>query len=294
MRPMHLLFLADAVSQDIAGGSRTVAYELARELLRRNHQITFLVAHQKTGTPDDEIIEGMRVIRYLGAGDRKRFVQEGEVVAQKLRAETKIDLVHTHFAYAATGPLRALSGIPHVRSFYGPWHEESLVEDKTKLANLSGRKRLVAQIKMPLAYHAKKKIEQKNIQLAQNVVVLSQQSVGEVLYLGYPQEKIHIVPAGADIHRFTLGDKNASRTHLNLPQDSSILFTIRRLVPRMGIDNLITAMTEVVKKHPDILLLIGGRGPQKETLEAQIEALGLAQNIRLVGFVSGGRSGSLL
>jgi len=36
---------------------------------------------------------------------------------------------------------------------------------------------------------------------------------------------------------------------------------------------------------PEVLLLIAGRGPLADALQAQIDALGLAQHVRLLGFV---------
>ena len=51
---MNILFLADAVFEDLPGGSRMVAWELAHGLARRGHSVTFLVAHQGAKAPDEE------------------------------------------------------------------------------------------------------------------------------------------------------------------------------------------------------------------------------------------------
>ena len=65
---MRILFLADAVFNDLAGGSRMVARELARELMERGHEVTFLVARVKPDAPLHDTVEGARVVRYEGAG----------------------------------------------------------------------------------------------------------------------------------------------------------------------------------------------------------------------------------
>ena len=66
---MNILFLADAVFEDLPGGSRMVAWELAHGLARRGHSVTFLVAHQGAKAPDEECsADGVRVLRYAGAG----------------------------------------------------------------------------------------------------------------------------------------------------------------------------------------------------------------------------------
>ena len=122
---MRILFLADAVFEDKPGGSRVVARELARGLVGRGHEVTFLVARHGPEAPGDERSEGVRIVRYTGAGRAGAFVRTGGRAAARLWAEGAFDVAHTHFAYAALGPLVALPrGLPHVRSFYGPWDAE--------------------------------------------------------------------------------------------------------------------------------------------------------------------------
>jgi glycosyltransferase involved in cell wall biosynthesis len=285
MPAMHVLFLADTVAQDNAGGSRTVAHETARELVALGHQATFLVGQQRAELPFDEHLDGYRVLRHPGTPYGKEYQAEGARVAEELLQKEKIDIVYTQLAHAAPGPLTVLKNIPHVRIFYGPCHEEYRVEERAKLAQRRGFSKLKQTLKIRREYREKRDVERGNVLAAQKVIVLSQHSAQEVIELGYPNENIVVIPAGADIHRFTVGDKQASRTHLHLPSDAPILFTIRRLVPRMGLDNLITAMQEVVQKYPNALLLIGGTGILKENLEEQVRRLNLTQNVRLLGFV---------
>jgi glycogen(starch) synthase len=54
----------------------------------------------------------------------------------------------------------------------------------------------------------------------------------------------------------------------------------------MGLHNLIEAMSEVTKRHPDVLLLIAGKGALKEKLDSYICSNNLAANVRLLGAVS--------
>ncbi|MBN6746157.1 glycosyltransferase family 4 protein, partial [Acidithiobacillus sp. MC2.1] len=70
------------------------------------------------------------------------------------------------------------------------------------------------------------------------------------------------------------------------PQDRPIVFAVRRLVRRMGLEDLIEAMVEVRRRVPDVLLLIGGRGPLQGELTARIEHLGLTDHVRLLGYLS--------
>ena len=82
-----------------------------------------------------------------------------------------------------------------------------------------------------------------------------------------PSEKIVIIPGGINLQWFYPAiDKIKIRRLLNIPPKKMILFTVRNLVPRMGLENLIYAIREVVETVQDIYLVLGGQGPLKKTL----------------------------
>ena len=287
---LRILFLADAVFEDLPGGSRVVARQLAQGLADHGHDVTFLVARQAADTPDDVRSAGIRTVRYEGAGQGRAFVRAGRQACARLWAERPFDIVHTHFAYAALGPLRAVPrSVPHLRTFHGPWDAEGWVEDSARLAEMRGRPwprtaaRALRNRAVRLLRH---EVERTNLRRSAAAVVLSEQTRGEVLSFGYPADRIRKIPGGSDTARFVpAADRAAVRRALGLPADRRVLFTVRRLAPRMGLDNLITAMPAVVERHPDVLLLIGGKGPERERLAGLIAAHGLGEHVRLVGFI---------
>lgn len=156
-----ILHINDIDAADSSGGGRTVVWELMREQAKAGHRVTLLVGRHALESPADERRDSCRIVRYPGAGEGKRFNDEGEAAARKLLAAgEKFDIVHTHFAWAALGPLRALKEIPHVRSFYGPWHDESRVEDLARMAKTSNPLKKVALAALaPVKWAAKRKIE---------------------------------------------------------------------------------------------------------------------------------------
>jgi glycosyltransferase involved in cell wall biosynthesis len=277
---MRLLFLADGLFEDKPGGSRVVARELARGLARRGHAVTFLVPGHQPDAPEDQRREdGIRVVRYAGAGQGMAFVRAGRAACARLWAEAGgFDLAHTHFAYAAWGPLQALpAGAAHVRSFYGPWDLEGWVEDRAR-----GQNALRARIRRAL----RRRVERTNLRRSRAVIVLSEHSRGEVAALGYPNGRTHTLPGGVDGARFTPApDRRAVRAELGLPPQRRLLLSIRRLAPRMGLENLLRAMPRVIERCPDALLVIGGKGPERERLERTIALLGLSDHVRLAGFI---------
>ncbi len=279
--PLRVLFLADAHFDDLPGGSRVVARELARELTQRGHQVTFLVARHAPGTPDDCVEDGARIVRYSGAGTPLAFLREGRRACAKLWAEKPFDIVHTHFAYAALGPLRAVPrGTPRLRSFYGPWDEEGWIADAAK------RQRRLGMVKEQVKRRLRRIVEGANLKRGKAVVVLSEHSHREVHDFGYPDKDIHLIAGGADVERFTPAQNRADvRRALGLPVDRTLLLSVRRLAPRMGLDNLIKAMPAIIARRPDALLLIGGKGPEQERLQQLVDQNGLQNHVRLLGFI---------
>jgi glycosyltransferase involved in cell wall biosynthesis len=72
-----------------------------------------------------------------------------------------------------------------------------------------------------------------------------------------------------------------ARAKLNLPPDAPLLLTAARLTPWKGVQHLISALASV----PDVHLLVAGDGEMQPQLEAQAQALGIAQRVRFLGRV---------
>ena len=278
---MRILFLADAVFDDLPGGSRVVARELACGLARRGHAVTILAARQTPQGPDDFKVGGVRVVRYAGAGNPINFVRGGRRACAQLWAEEPFDIVHTHFAYAAVGPLRAVpADAVRVRTFHGPWDEEGWLEDRRRGGPIGA-------VRAHLKRKLRRGVEAANLAGSAHVLTLSEtfRRLAVDKY-GVPEAKAETIPGGTDVARFRPAqDRRAVRAGLGLPADRTLLLSVRRLAPRMGLDNLIRALPAVVARIPDALLLIGGRGPERAALEALAAELGMTGHVRMLGFI---------
>ncbi len=288
---MRVLFLDDAVFADVPGGSRMVAWELARILVQFGHDVTFLVPHHRTDTPDEDWVDGIQIVRYPGAGKAFQFVRHGREACARLWARGAYDIVHTHFAYAALGPLQAVPvDVARVRSFYGPWNEEGWVEDRADLEQRRADplwKRLLRTVRNHGMRFLRRRIEARSLRCSRAVIVLSEQSRQEVHAFGETRTSLVKIPGGVDLARFVpAADRSAVRRTLGLPGDRRILLSVRRLTPRMGLDNLIEAMPTVLAQYPDTLLLIGGKGPEHARLAELIAQRGLQNSVTLLGFIS--------
>lgn len=94
---------------------------------------------------------------------------------------------------------------------------------------------------------------------------------------GVPASKITFIPNFAEV------DENASpvsRAGLSTPDDAFVFLTLGRLHTNKAFDTLLAATALV----PDVILWLGGEGPERAALEAQARSLGIADRVRFLGW----------
>ena len=97
--------------------------------------------------------------------------------------------------------------------------------------------------------------------------------------------RIKIIPHGVNIYKFNPNKKSLDlRKYLHL-ENEIFLFSLQRLHPRKGVEYLIKAMSEIVKKCSNVKLIIGGTGPEVNKLKLLINELKLQSKIELIGFI---------
>jgi glycosyltransferase involved in cell wall biosynthesis len=72
---------------------------------------------------------------------------------------------------------------------------------------------------------------------------------------------------------------------MNWPDDKKIVFCVRRMVRRMGLENLIDAFGRVAAGQPDAVLILAGKGPLLAELQSRANAIGLEGRIIFQGFI---------
>jgi glycosyltransferase involved in cell wall biosynthesis len=98
--------------------------------------------------------------------------------------------------------------------------------------------------------------------------------------VGVSREKIAVVHSGVD-----LSDRDHSsslerlRAQLDLKSNTTIVTCVGRLVPNKGHRFLIEATKEVVRRHPEVRLLLVGTGPARGTLSDLVAELGLGRHV---------------
>ncbi len=194
---------------------------------------------------------------YLGASKRTPnlpgLLASGLKLAHIIRAE-RIDLVNTHHRFAALAARLAsrLTGAPVVTTLQEvPWRNRGL----TRFA------------------------------LGVQAITMSAMMKRFVVETcGASPDRVTVIPIGIAIPA-PLSDDQRRRllAELHLKDDAPIIVSVGRLVSRKGHIYLIRALPDVVRRHPDVQVVLVGDGEERSTLEREAQALGVAGNVIFAG-----------
>ena len=130
-------------------------------------------------------------------------------------------------------------------------------------------------------------VEGNTLQRCRKIVVLSKFMCSKLEHLHGQTSKIEIIPGGVDTETFRPAtDRKRVGEELGLPDDKIILLTVRNLRPRMGLSNLITAISMCGPLRSKLHLIIAGSGKLSEKLKNQSEKMGLSDEIIFPGRIS--------
>ncbi len=266
---LTVIVLTDIIPEDVKGGSGTVAWELSREISDRGHKVIIITKGQNNKVKK-EIVMNIEIHRYYSNPFKFK-----EIWKEVLSKNTP-DIVNGHNPYTTYWATCLNKKIPMVYTFQSPWHEEYEIRSKDLKRNF--------MVKM-FGSVLRNIIEYKVLKCAKKIMAAS-------IFMQDKIQKYHklnsqIIPLGVDVKKFfPAKDIPSIRQKINIPKEKLVILTVRNLVSRMGLENLIQAMDDISKKIPDAYLVIGGTGYLKKKLERQIAKLNLQKFIRVEGYIT--------
>ena len=267
--PLNVLVCTDIIQEDDAGGSGRVAWETAKRLAAMGHRPVVLTKGARN-KKDFEIFEEIEVYRYRGNPLKLRAL-----LRDILARHGRIDVMELHHPYTGGLALAALKGVPAVYNFHSPWGEEYAIRcrdlGKGPLRRLLGA--------------GMRKFLERRVLKASSVILNASRFMAENLKAAHGLDS-RLVPLGVDLDKFRPeADTGELRERLGLPAGAFMVFTVRNLASRMGLENLVEAAASVVKERPDAFFVIGGSGYLRGKLEALIKPAGLSGSVRLAGYI---------
>lgn len=284
---MRVLLLAEVTAEQVIGGAERVLRNQAVGLAALGHRVELLTRAPVGAVEDAIAVGGLRECRYaVNRAHEAAFlwssVRRSVDAFDRLRRTEPLDAVVIHQALAGLGPilLRRHAASRWIYVCHSLAHEEF----GTRQAPPSSA---VARVRRQINLRGRRWVEQTVMKRCDRVVVLSQFMRRRVMAThGIPSDRIVVIPGATDPRVFApVPDRQGPRAALNLPADRTVLFTVRNLVPRMGLENFIDAIAASGAAGLGCVAVIGGEGPLRAALDARIRSRGLEDVVRLVGFI---------
>jgi len=261
-RPRVLMIIAKF--HPVIGGTENQALLLCKSLIKRGVDVSVLT-RQVNGLPDYADVQGVPVARAIRVVDRGKLFGVTYFLSCLYFLfvhRRKFDLVHCHILHGFHSMASVL-----LRKIF---RKKVII----KVASTGVLSDLV-MLRQSLfgAYMLR------FLRGADRLVALCSQAVAEARAHGFPEDRIVSIPNGVDASRFK---PLLSREHSR----KKIVYA-GSLTATKGVDVLIDAFAGLHQEHALLRLDIFGDGPLRERLQEKAAQLGLSEEIRFYGAVSG-------
>ncbi len=121
---------------------------------------------------------------------------------------------------------------------------------------------------------------------ADRVVTISDYTCDQLTSLGVPAARISKITPGVDTRRFYPDEAAGAAVRVRYRlEDRPVILTVSRLVPHKGHDVVIKALPSVLRHVPDLVYLVGGKGPALEQLRSLARDCGVSDHVIFAGYV---------
>jgi glycosyltransferase involved in cell wall biosynthesis len=285
-RLLNILFVADVSIQNVIGGAERVLHEQSTRLVQRGHNIHILTRRLPGHDTEYECISDVGEWRYdCNYNNQLLFlhsiIKNAKLLFEKLHNKFHFDFINFHQPFSSFGVIQspAMNWVPKLYTCHSFSFEEFITRN-------NGQNGLLELTYNLLNICTRRWIEKKVLANSDKITVLSNFTKKKLIdKYKIPADKVSVIHGGVDLNRFKLSKKRALiRKAIGIPDNKIVILTVRNLVNRMGLDNLIYALNNIVNSAPDIYLVIVGDGPLKPNLIVLTNNLGLNDFIHFAGF----------
>ncbi len=296
---MNIVLLSDVSATHVSCGMERMLREQALGLAHLGHRVQ-IIARAPADDPRPHVRIGpVDEWRFAASGTQdvsillsaiRRSVEVFDRVVQSIRP----DIVLIHHPLAGLGPILLRRGA--VRTWatfcHGLSPEAYGTSTSDEPAGEPSNPGLDAMFRAATT-RGRYWVEHLVLARSSRVIVLSEWLRDQVAAAhDLPPRLIWRIPGAADPERFRPpSDRAQIRQDLGWPAAGTVLFTLRRLVRRRGLEQLVDAMGQLGEDARDVRLVIGGEGPLRAALEERIEARGLSAQVTLAGYIPESRLG---
>jgi glycosyltransferase involved in cell wall biosynthesis len=260
------------------GGMEVHAEHLVRELARR-HAVHLLVerAHEAPPAPQGVTVEAALTRRW------RRSLRHVLDAARRTAPDAILALNAAYGALGRGAPCPVVVrvvGNDFTRAWIGPHLPGRFLFWRLPSGNAASPGRWLRR----LDQRTRNRAVQRGLDTCRTILPNSRYTDGELVRCGVVHPERRVIVGGVDLARFAPAGREAARAALALPA-GVVLLTAARLTRKKGIDLLLRAVGAARLSHPELTLVVVGRGEEQEALERQARDGGLAGAVRFTGSV---------
>jgi len=269
---MKILFISDVYFPRINGVSTSIE-TFRRNLRALGHTVHLIAPDYLTPSSDETGI--MRVpARAIPFDPEDKLMQYNWVMkrVEQLRAE-QYDVIHIQTPFVAHylgTKLSRLLEIPCIETYH-TFFEEYLYH-------------YIPFVPKLLMRHIAKRFSRHQGNSLDGMVVPSHPMLHVLKAYGITTHS-QVIPTGIEPASFVPGDREAFRNNYNIPQDRPVLLFLGRVAHEKNIGFLLKVLGSVRKEISNVLFVIAGEGPARESLENEVKSLGLSDNVMFIGYL---------
>lgn len=273
--PLRVAMVSNNYFPFVSGVS--VSVERLRQGLREaGHLVQLLVPRYRETWQDDDTIHRVPTLMAFGEKREFRLTNPFSVRFRRCLRAFRPDVIHVHhpFWLGSMGLwMGRRLGVPVVYTYH------TRLEHYAHFVPLPG-----ALFRNLISHYLIKRFSNR----CQGVIVPTHSAEEYLRMIGVKTPTL-VQPTGIDAQRFASVDAHALealRAQLNVSPSATLLISVSRISKEKNIGFMLESLAELKRQgHDELHLLLIGDGPDRQTLQAQIETLALADQVTLVGAV---------
>ncbi|MBR4720587.1 MAG: glycosyltransferase [Clostridia bacterium] len=120
-------------------------------------------------------------------------------------------------------------------------------------------------------------------------IIVPSQKAGNFAFLSSMKERLTVIPNGIELEKYqktlSILERQSLRKSLGIDDNTKIMVSVSRLSKEKNAREIIAFLPSLLKKMPDVKLLIVGDGPDRSHLEKQAKKLNIKYKIIFAGRV---------
>ncbi|MBM4448828.1 MAG: glycosyltransferase family 4 protein [Chloroflexi bacterium] len=267
--------IGDHGGSGFIGGGAVSALRLSAGLAKKGHEITIITTPHRypgkaAGSLDWAEVRCLPVAGdYLSLRYGLSFIWKAMAEVRQ-RRDRKFDIIHVHSGYSSmstlTWVLKKITGVPAVHSLYCPLRSKS-----------PGKARAVDFLPASL-------LSERCLKRVDRIVAISRNVADSLIKAKIPLTKISVVPPAIDLDIYNPQAKSDVRQKLGIASGQPVILFVGNLNKRKGIHILLESLASVVKKTPEVRLLMVLNIPiekyESEDLSGARDEMGLMHKVK--------------